>query len=159
MIMRRIIAIGMWLAISATPAAACPNPDLGALRQISTNGASLRLGLGRRVTAGGTGTLEECGHLGLRDVPQMQFNAAPSLVANLSGMMGLAMEIQSQGQCPTGLLVRTADGAWYYDDRGRGAGLPRLMLRRPGRGEFKVWVGTPTGDLCRTQVRLTTYPG
>jgi hypothetical protein len=92
-------------------------------------------------------------------VPPMMFNDAPSFTADLSGMIGLAMEIRADSDCATGMLVRTADGHWYYDDSGQGTGQPQLILRRPGRGEIMVWVGTPDGEQCRARLNLSTYAG
>lgn len=156
-IMIGVLAVLVTLPVDA--AAACPNPDMAALRVLRANGVSLRMGQSQRVQAGGSDTLEACAHLGLSDVPTELFNDAPSMVADLSGMMGLAIEISSTSNCPTALLVQTQNGAWYYDNRGRGVGSPRLMLRRPGTGKIMIWVGTPEGQSCRSRVRLVTYPG
>ena len=153
--------LGLFLGMIqfAGQAAACPNPDMAATRQISSNGVALRLGQSRRVFAGGKASLAGCDHLGLPQVPPVMFNDAPSFTADLSGMIGLAMEIRAVGDCAMGMLVRTADGGWYYDDSGQGAGQRRLILRRPGRGKIMVWVGTPDGAQCRASVKLSTYAG
>ena len=151
--------LAVMVALPVYTAEACPNPDMAAARVLRTNGVSLRLGQSQRVQAGGTDTLEACAHLGLSDVPVELFNDAPSMVADLSGMMGLAIEISSKSNCPTALLVRTENGAWYFDDRGQGIGFPRLMLRRPGTGKIMIWVGTPEGQSCRSRVGLVTYAG
>jgi hypothetical protein len=153
--------LGLFLAVTQVTgqAVACPNPDMAATRQISSNGASLRLGQNRRIFAGGKAELIGCDYLGLPQVPPMMFNDAPSFTADLSGMIGLAMEIRADSDCATGMLVRTADGHWYYDDSGQGTGQPQLILRRPGRGEIMVWVGTPDGEQCRARLNLSTYGG
>lgn len=154
-----LVCLSVLLALPVAGAAACPNPDLNATVQLRTNGASLRMGQMRRATAGGPHQLDGCPALGLGEVPEMFFSDAPSMSADLGGMMGLAMEISAEGACATGLLIRTADGNWYYDDSGRGPGLPRIMLRSPGRGMMRFWVGTPDGAACRATIRLATYAG
>ena len=158
--MRRLCAMVVLAAIWSTgsPVAACPNPDMGAFTQLRSNGASLRMGQSRRATGGGTATLDACSTVTLPSVPPMRFADAPSMTADLSGMLGLAMEIRADAPCATGLLIRTAAGDWFYDDSGRGAGLPRVMLRKPGSGQMQIWVGTPDGAVCRTRVTLMTYP-
>lgn len=157
---RIMICVGAaFLALPVLAAEACPNPDIAANRLLRSNGVSLRMGQTRRVQAGGTETLEGCADLGLGAVPAAMFNDAPSMTAELIGMMGLAIEISSVSTCATALLVRTQDGAWYFDDKGQGAGLPRLVLRRPGTGTLSIWVGTPEGKSCRSQVSLVTYAG
>jgi hypothetical protein len=157
----RIAVLGIFFAVTqmAGAAVACPNPDMAAARQISSNGAALRLGQNRRVFAGGKAGLAGCDHIAFPQVPAVMFNDAPSFSADLSGMIGLAMEIRAEGDCPTGLLVRTEDGHWYFDDSGRGAGQPRLILRHPGRGKIAVWVGTVDGAQCRARLNLQTYAG
>ena len=158
--LRRLFAI-LILAVTSTAAssvAACPNPDMGALAQLRSNGAALRMGQSRRATGGGPVTLDGCPGVTLDATPPMMFSDAPSMTADLSGMLGLAMEIRADGPCATGLLIRTAAGDWFYDDSGRGAGLPRLMLRKPGTGQMQIWIGTPDGAVCRTRVNLMTYP-
>ena len=158
--MRRLCAMVVLAAMWSTgsPVAACPNPDMNATAQMRSNGASLRMGQSRRATGGGNASLEGCGGVTLDSVPPMMFSDAPSMTADLSGMLGLAMEITADGNCAAGLLIRTAAGDWFYDDSGRGAGLPRVMLRRPGTGRMQIWIGTPDGAVCRTRVNLMTYP-
>ncbi len=151
------VMFGLW----SGPAMACPNPDLNAATTVQTNGATLRLGLNRRTTAGGTATLAACPHV-TADVPgdvAMMFNAVPALSADVGGMMGMAMEISADANCATALLVRTASGDWYYDDRGRGIGMPRIMMRSPGAGQLQVWIGTTDGSVCRARVNMMTYAG
>ena len=157
---RRLFAMLVLAATSSTalPAVACPNPDMNAMAQLRSNGASLRMGQSRRATGGGNAMLDGCDGVTLEAVPPMMFSDAPSMTADLSGMLGLAMEIRADGNCATGLLIRTAAGDWFYDDSGRGAGLPRLMLRNPGTGRMQIWIGTPDGAVCRTRVNLMTYP-
>ncbi|WP_386681356.1 hypothetical protein [Loktanella sp. R86503] len=157
----RIAVLGVVLAATqfAGSAIACPNPDMAAARQISSNGAALRLGQSRRVFAGGKAGLDGCAHIALPHIPTAQFNDAPGFSADLSGMIGLAMEIRAESDCATALLVRTDGGHWYFDDHGRGAGQPRLILRRPGSGEITVWLGTPDGRQCRARLNLQTYAG
>ena len=146
------------LTVPSGAVLACPNPDLGAFTQLRSNGASLRMGQSRRATGGGAVTLDACPGVALRDVPPMMFSDAPSMTADLSGMLGLAMEIKADGPCAAGLLVRTTKGEWYYDDGGRGPGLPWMMLRQPGTGQLQIWIGTPDGEVCRTRINLMTYP-
>lgn len=154
-----VLLLSILLAAPATTALACPNPDMNATVQVRTNGAALRMGSMRRAMGGGTTALDTCAAIALPEVPAMLFPDAPSLTAELGGMLGLAMEITSDAACPTGLLVRTASGEWYHDDRGRGPGQPRIMLRRPGSGPLMIWIGTPDGAACRATVRLVTYAG
>ncbi|MFZ3582355.1 hypothetical protein ACOI1H_09325 [Loktanella sp. DJP18] len=153
------VLLSILLTAPATVVWACPNPDMNATVQVRTNGAALRMGTMRRALAGGNSALDTCPSVTLPDVPAMLFPDAPSMTADLGGMLGLAMEITSDATCPTGLLVRTADGDWYHDDSGRGPGQPRIMLRHPGSGPLMIWIGTPDGGACRATVRLVTYAG
>ena len=146
-----VVAIG-----AGGAAVACPNPDIGASNMITSNGASLRLGQSRRVFAGGAAPLDGCAYLGLSKVPTAQFNDAPSLVAELGGMLGLGLEIGVFSSCATALLVQTEDDSWYFNDNGQGPGRPRMLLSRPGNGTLSVWIGTEDGQPCRARLSLTT---
>ncbi len=154
-----IAASVLWAGLIGGPAFACPNPDLNATDQLRTNGASLRMGDMRRFTAGGTDTLDGCDYLGLTTTPPAFFNAAPNVTADLSGMVGLAIEIRVTSRCPTSLLVHTAEGNWYFDDDGQGLGRPLLLLSRPTNGLMQMWVGTDNGQSCSARVTLATIRG
>ena len=161
MLARRVLLLCCHLALSLLGhgASACPNPDLNAAVQVRSNGAALRMGLSRRVWAGGTASLADCGQVGMTESGAMTFPDAPSFSANLGGMLGLAIEIDADSRCPVGLLVQTADGTFYFDADGGGPGQPRMILRHPGRGTMLIWVGTADPQPCRTTLRLTTYAG
>ena len=154
-----ILFAGLWFVVAADAVMACPDPNLNAAAQMRSNGAALRLGQSRRAVAGGTVPLAGCPGVPLEEVPSAMFLSPPSLSANLGGMLGLAIEISVDAPCATALLVRTAAGEWYHDDRGQGPGKPRIILRHPGSGTLRLWLGTSDGAPCTARVQLVTYAG
>jgi hypothetical protein len=137
-------------------AGGCPNPGLQGA-PIYTTGSELYSPDTYSVMAGGAQDLSVCG---LPVSGWGNFSAQPSYSFFLSGMQDYGrLEIQGTSSCDTVLLVRTADGSWYFDDDSNGNLNPMINLTNSFalNGRVDVWVGTYGGGTCPASIELETW--
>lgn len=151
----RLLAFGLTgLLSTATAGWACP--DAGrAVEVISYDAAAVMQGQTLSLTAGGTHALAACdlGALGVG-----WFRAAPDYRMDLSDAADRDLVLAVAAECDTGLLVRTADGHWRFNDDGNGNLDPRLTLAAGQAldGMVDVWVGSFDAEGCPADMQLAT---
>lgn len=146
---------GGGLNIPTAPVVGCPTIDYAGPVSTRTGSELAGADLDVFVTAGGDTHLGTCsGGAGWG-----YFNANPSATLFLSGMDGMTeLEIETRDSCDTVLLVRDAQGNFYFDDDGN-SGYSRYASRLKFRsdwgfdlsrfnGRVDIWVGTYWGNSC-----------
>jgi hypothetical protein len=69
------------------------------------------------------------------------------------------LEIRTEGDCDTVLLIRAPSGRWYFDDDNGPGRNARLRLGSAGEGRYEIWVGSNGGRACQTLLALQTFRG
>lgn len=108
------------------------------------------------VQAGGQTDLSGC------NIPGVSFgfaNGAPTYTFNLSGMEEYGrLEIEVDSDCDPLLVVRAANGQWFFNDDSDGLN-PTLDITGAGslNGRVDVWVGTYNGVNCPATLEMETW--
>ncbi|MBF9033852.1 protein kinase [Rhodobacterales bacterium HKCCE2091] len=143
---------------NVAPPANCPNPSLlGDPRTVSANDLFTIRSFGS--LARGTVGVETCTNLPNFVVGLT--NAAPNFtftVTDATAFNRLQFEVESN--CDPTILVRSADGQWFFSDDRPGSLNPRLHLVGSGRfsgGPVDVWIGTFNTDACPATLSLRTF--
>lgn len=140
--------------IVATPdGPGCPDPALGEPNRERT-GAYLTEPISPGYTVAGGSDLTVCGI----DLPGV-FQAEPTYSPVLSEMEGYFLSVQARGLCDTVLLVRDSDGQWLYANDTGNAQSPHIELHTGLDGRVDFWVGTPSGEECRHELRILASTG
>ncbi len=108
------------------------------------------------VRAGGTVLLGQCETLpGTGNIP---FQPSVSIYYRVDRKR-MDLEMRTEGDCDTVLLVHTPTGRWFFDDdngEGRNA---RLRIGSPAEGRYEIWVGSAAGYACPSRLTLQTFRG
>ena len=106
------------------------------------------------VRAGGTVLLASCEAIpGSGNIP---FDPSVS-VYYTADRKRMDLELRTEGECDTVLLVRTPSGRWFFDDDNGPARNARLRLSTPPEGRYEVWVGSQGGAACTSQLALQSF--
>lgn len=136
--------------VVTSPIAGCPDPGYIAPPVATTGNSLANQNLTINVSGGGATNLGSCSGLpGLG-----YYNANPSITLDLSGMTSDPdfddLEVRLDSSCDTTLLIRDAQGNWYFDDDAGPALNSRLRLSNLAalNGQVSIWVGTYGPNAC-----------
>lgn len=152
--LRWVLALVLFVC-GAAAAQACPS--LGAkdkhlyfsTRQLVTPKAA-------QVRAGGTVLLGQCETLpGVGNIP---FEPSVSIHYRIDRKR-MDLEMRTEGDCDTVLLVHTPSGRWFFDDDNGDGVNARLRIGGPAEGRYEIWVGSAAGHACPSSLTLQTFRG
>ena len=106
------------------------------------------------VRAGGTVLLGACESLpGTGNIP-----FEPTIAIHyVADRRARDLEVRTEGDCDTVLLVRTPSGRWFFDDDNGSRHNARIRLGSPPEGRYEIWVGSNAGYACETKLALQSY--
>ncbi len=145
-----VLLLSLW---GGAAAAACPdlhNPDknlyLSARQLVTPKVAEVR--------AGGTVLLEYCEALpGSGNIP---FDPSVAIYYT-ADRKRMDLEVRTEGDCDTVLLLRTPSGRWFFDDDNGPTRNALLRLSTPPEGRYEIWVGSQGGAACAARLALQTF--
>ena len=146
--MKTSVLAALGLLLSASAAAACPDPRTDGLGQFTADRTTLSRGISFTAIGGGTHDLSRC------TVPgQGYFLAAPHMTLTLDNVARRRVFIgtSTEGGCDPVILARTAEGTWLWDDNSRGRDAQVTPLAEVD-GTLNIWVGSANGAPCDTRV-------
>ncbi|MEM6388712.1 MAG: hypothetical protein AAF825_02620, partial [Pseudomonadota bacterium] len=118
--MAAALALGI-AGLGAGSAAACPSAGAAGLGQFSIQEDELVRGVSFALNAGGTTALQGCPIQASGGPTSGLFLTPPHVSINLTdvAVSQVLVATRTQNDCDTLLLVRTPDGAWFWNDNSR----------------------------------------
>ena len=151
------VVLGLMAGLGLPAAAvACPNPDAPATTVLRETGVGLRRGRMVRVLVSGIAPLSDCPQAERARDSSASFPISPTLRLDLSGMIGLGVELRPEMACAREMVVMTRDGTWYHRGPGLTGGLPPMVISQVGSGSLLVWIGTGANESCRMRLDVLT---
>jgi hypothetical protein len=106
------------------------------------------------VRAGGTVLLGQCDQIpGTGNIP---FDPSVSILY-VADRKRMDLELRTEGDCDTVLLVRSPAGRWFFDDDNGPGRNARIRIGTPTQGRYEVWVGSNGGVACQTRLALQSF--
>jgi hypothetical protein len=147
--MHRILAVFFLLALSAA-AAACPVPAEGGGKLELHAGQLARRHVADAI-AGGALDLAHCGSVrGAGFV-----SGVPTFNLHLRGPEPPGVELRTEADCDTVLMISNGGGRWLFDDDSGGGANAALRLSAPRAGRYDIWIGTFGPASCRARLLVT----
>jgi hypothetical protein len=151
--MLRALGLLLCLFVWAGGAEACPGGPT-ASDPLHLLAGRLRTPVTAEVRAGGTVPLALCD--GLPGTGNIPFDPSVSILYVADGKR-MDLEMRTEGECDTVILVRTPSGRWFFDDDNGAARNARIRLAAPREGRYEIWVGSQEGRACATRLALQTF--
>lgn len=147
-----MLVLALW---GGAAAASCPGLN-SADKHLFLSARQLLAPKVAAVRAGGTVLLASCEAVpGSGNIP---FDPSVS-VFYTADRKRMDLEIRTEGDCDTVLLLRAPSGRWFFDDDNGPGRNARLRLGSPTEGRYEIWVGSQGGSACPTRLALQTFRG
>ena len=147
-----VLVLALW---GGAAAASCPGLN-GADKHLFLSARQLVTPKVAQVRAGGAVLLASCTEVpGSGNIP---FDPSVSVFYTADARR-MDLELRTEGDCDTVLLLRTPSGRWFFDDDNGPGRNARLRLAGPAEGRYEIWVGSQGGFACPARLALQTFRG
>ncbi len=147
-----VLVLAVW---GGAAAASCPGPS-SADKHLFFSARQLVTARVAEVRAGGTVLLASCEAVpGSGNIP---FDPSVSIFYT-ADRKRMDLEVRTEGDCVTVILLRTPLGRWFFDDDNGPGRNARLRLGSPTEGRYEIWVGSQGGFACPARLALQTFRG